>query len=79
MSTHSIQFCDKIRKCPLIFVLLSYRKNFVGKGLKNEFELARENEPLVFELSRFDCMGHHSDPEAKKQNMQSKHPGSPRP
>ena len=30
MSTHNIQFCDKIRKFPLIFVLLSYRKNFMG-------------------------------------------------
>ena len=30
MSTHNIQFHDKIRKFPLIFVFLSYRKNFVG-------------------------------------------------
>ena len=30
MSTHSIQFHDKIRKIPEIFVFLSYRKNFVG-------------------------------------------------
>ena len=30
MSTHNIQFHDKIRKNPLIFVLLSYWKNFIG-------------------------------------------------
>ena len=30
MSTHNIQFHDKIRKFPYIFVLLSYQKNFVG-------------------------------------------------
>ena len=34
MVTHNIHFNDKIRKCslkyPLIFVFLSYRKNFLG-------------------------------------------------
>ena len=30
MSTHNIQFHDKVRKIHLIFVFLSYRKNFVG-------------------------------------------------
>ena len=30
MSTHNIQFHDKIRTFPLIFVFLGYRKNFVG-------------------------------------------------
>ena len=30
MSTHNIQFHDKIRKKYQIFVFLSYRKNFVG-------------------------------------------------
>ena len=30
MSTHNIQFHDKIRKFPLIFVFLSYLKKFVG-------------------------------------------------
>ena len=30
MSTHNIQFHDEIRKLPLKFVFLSYRKNFVG-------------------------------------------------
>ena len=30
MSTHNIQFHDKRRKNPLIFVFLSYWKDFVG-------------------------------------------------
>ena len=30
MSIHNIQFHDKIRKFPLVFVFLSYQKNFVG-------------------------------------------------
>ena len=30
MGTHNIQFHDKIRKFLLIFVFLSYRKNFAG-------------------------------------------------
>ena len=30
MSTYNIHFHDKIRKFPLIFVFMSYRKNFVG-------------------------------------------------
>ena len=30
MSTHNLQFHDKIRKFPLILVFLSYRKNFLG-------------------------------------------------
>ena len=30
MSTHNIQFQNKIRKFPAILVFLSYRKNFVG-------------------------------------------------
>ena len=30
MSTHNIQFHDKIRKNPNIFVFLSYLKGFVG-------------------------------------------------
>ena len=54
MSTHGIQFHDKRRNLPKIFVLLNYRKNFIGT--KKEFELAIVNEPLVFELSKFDCM-----------------------
>ena len=52
MSTHIIQFHDKIRKFPYIFVFLGYRKK---KGLKNEFELAMVDEPSRFELLRFDC------------------------
>ena len=30
MRTHNIQFHDKIRKFPKIFVFLSYWKNFIG-------------------------------------------------
>ena len=30
MSTHNIQYHDKIRKFLLVFVFLSYRKNFKG-------------------------------------------------
>ena len=30
MSTHNIQFHDKIKKFPEIFVFLSYGKSFVG-------------------------------------------------
>ena len=30
MSTHNIQFHDKMRKFPYIFVFLSCRKNFIG-------------------------------------------------
>ena len=53
MSTHNIQFLDKIRKYPCTFVFMTYRKNFVGT--KNVFELAMVNEPSVFELLRFKC------------------------
>ena len=54
MSTHNIQFHDKIRKFPQIFVFLSYRKKIVP-GLKNEFQLDMIKEPSVFELLRFHC------------------------
>ena len=30
MRTHNLQFHDKIKKIPLIFVVLSYRKNSIG-------------------------------------------------
>ena len=53
MSTHNIQFHDKVRKFRYIFVFLNNRKNFVGT--QNEFELAIV-KPSVFELLRFDCM-----------------------
>ena len=52
MSTHNIQFHDKIRKFPQIFVFMSYRKNFVWTN--NEFESSMVNEPSLFELLRFD-------------------------
>ena len=51
MGTQNIQFRNEIRKFPYIFVLWSFRKNFVG--LRNKFESAMVNEPSVFELLRF--------------------------
>ena len=53
MSTHNIQFHDKIRKFPLVFVFLSYRKNFVGTQKRVRIN---HDKPLVFELLRFDCI-----------------------
>ena len=54
MSIRNTQVHDKIRKVPLICILLSCRMNFVRT--QNEFELAiMVNEPEVFELLRFDC------------------------
>ena len=50
---HNIQFHDKMRKFPSIFVFFHARTSW---GLKNEFELAMVNEPSVFELSRFNCV-----------------------
>ena len=55
MSTHNIQFHDKIRKNPYIFVFLSYWKDFVGTE-KKEFELSTVNEPYRFEPLRLYCM-----------------------
>ena len=54
MSTNNIQFHDKTRTFSLIFVFMSYLKNFVGT--QKEFELAMVNKPSVFELLRFDCI-----------------------
>ena len=50
MPTRNIQFYDKIRKFPKIFVFLSYRKNFVGT--QKRVRISHENEPSVFELLR---------------------------
>ena len=50
MSTHNIQFHDKTRKQSLNICFLELWK---AMGLKNEFELAKVNEPSVFESSRF--------------------------
>ena len=47
-----IQFHDKIRKVPSIFVFLSYRKNFVGTRKRIRI-IQGEEEPTVFESSRF--------------------------
>ena len=48
MSIHNVQFHNKIRKLPKIFVLWSYRKN--------KFKSALVNETSGFELSMFDCI-----------------------
>ena len=34
MGTQNIQFHDKIRKFPYLFVFLSYRENFVGTQIR---------------------------------------------
>ena len=49
MSTHNIQFHDKIKK--ILKYLFSSAIGRISLGLKNEFELAMVNEP-----SRFDCI-----------------------
>ena len=53
MSTHSIQFHDKIRKFPNY--LFSWAIGRILWGLQTEFESAMVNEPSVFELLKFDC------------------------
>ena len=55
MSTHNIQFHDKIRKNPLIIRFLELSEE-ISYGLKNVFELAMVNEPSMFELLWFDCI-----------------------
>ena len=54
MSTHNVQFRDKIRNFPKY--LFSCAIGRIMCGLKNEFELAMVNEPSVVELLRFDCI-----------------------
>ena len=54
MSTHNIQFHDKIRKFFLNICFLELSE------LKNEFESAMVNQPSVFELSRLDCMSNNA-------------------
>ena len=53
MSAYNIQFHDKIRKFPEIFVFLSCRKNFVRTQ-------KQVNKPSVFKSSRFYCMSVHN-------------------
>ena len=50
---HTIQFHDKIRKFPQLFLLLSEEFH---RDPKNEFELARVNKPSMFKLLMFDCI-----------------------
>ena len=54
MSTHNIQFHDKM-KISLIFFFffLINQKNFVGT--QNVFESSQVNQPSVFESWRFYC------------------------
>ena len=52
MSTHNIQFQDKI-KLPLNICFLELSEEF---RTKNEFKLTMVNEPSVFELLRFNCI-----------------------
>ena len=52
MSTHNIQFHDKIRKKIPDF-LFSRAIGRIPLGLENEFQLATVNEPSGFELLRF--------------------------
>ena len=54
MSTHNIQFHDKIKKNKQIFVFLSYWKNFVGT--ENKFKSSTVNKPSVFEPLRLYCI-----------------------
>ena len=55
MSTHNLQFHDKIRK-KFFKYLFSWaiRRNL--QELKNKFELAVVNKPLTLELLRLDCI-----------------------
>ena len=52
MGTHNIQFHDKFRKNSLIFVFLSYRKNFVGT--KKRVRISHGKRAI--EPPRFDCI-----------------------
>ena len=55
MSTHSIQFHDKIKKNPKMLVFWKKTSEEFCRNSKNELELSMVNEPLMFELLRFDC------------------------
>ena len=52
MSTHNIQFHDKIRKFPYIFLAIGR----ILQGLKNECESSKVNKPSVCESSRIFCL-----------------------
>ena len=53
MSTHSIQFHDKIRKIPKYPFSCAIGR--ILYGLKKEFESSTVNEPHVFEPLRLYC------------------------
>ena len=44
MSTHNIQFHDKIRKFPQIFVFWSFLKNFVG--IEKQVRISRDKQAM---------------------------------
>ena len=54
MSTHNIQFHDKIRNVPQIFVFLSYRKNFVG--IEKRVLISHGKRAIGVEPSGFNCI-----------------------
>ena len=55
MSTHNIPFFNmKKKNIPKLSQICSY--GIFSNGLKNEFETAVVNEPLVFEPLKFYCI-----------------------
>ena len=54
MSTHNIQFHDKSRTFPEVFVFWSFQKKLVGT--QKRVKLSMVNELSEFELLRFDCI-----------------------
>ena len=53
MSTHNLQFHDKIRKFSEIIVFWRCRKNFIG--IQKFVRISHGKRALVFEPLRFDC------------------------
>ena len=58
MSTHNIPFFNMKRKNNIKYPK-SAAMGVVSKGLKNEFETAKVNEPSVFEPLKFYCNYYH--------------------
>ena len=52
MSTNNTQFHDKIGKFPLIFVSMSYSKNFIG--IQKQVRISH-GKRAIGELLRFNC------------------------
>ena len=56
MSTHNIQFHDRIRKFPQNSVNICLLEVHVSEEFRgDEFVSVMVNEPLVLQLLRFDC------------------------